>query len=241
MVYGYCRISTAKQNIDRQVRNIKEKYQDAIIVKETYTGTKYQGRKELIKLLKMIKEDDILVFDSVSRMSRDADDGFRLYQELFKRNISLVFLKEPHINTETYKHMLRDQISVDIATGHDVTDEFMKSILAALNQYILRLAGEQIRLAFEQAEKEIRDLHQRTKEGIFTARLKGKQIGQKQGNRLKVKKEIPSKEKIKKYNKTFGGQLDNKSTWEFIGISKVTFYKYKKEIMDEMERQEEFG
>ena len=38
------------------------------------------------------------------------------------------------------------------------------------------LAKEQIRLAFEQAEKEVQDLHQRTAEGIETARLAGKQM-----------------------------------------------------------------
>ena len=37
---------------------------------------------------------------------------------------------------------------------------------------------KQIQLAFEQSEKEISDLHQRTREGIVTARLNGKRIGQ---------------------------------------------------------------
>ena len=38
-IYGYVRISTPKQNIDRQVRNIKKIYPDAIIIKEIYTGS----------------------------------------------------------------------------------------------------------------------------------------------------------------------------------------------------------
>ena len=50
-VYGYCRISTSKQSMERQIRNIKLAYPDAVIVKETYTGTKIQGRKEFEKLL----------------------------------------------------------------------------------------------------------------------------------------------------------------------------------------------
>lgn len=49
--YGYARISTPKQNIDRQVRNILVSHPQAHIVKEVYTGTKFQGRKELDKLL----------------------------------------------------------------------------------------------------------------------------------------------------------------------------------------------
>ena len=52
-IYGYCRISTPTQNIDRQIRNIKAAFPDAHIVQEVYTGTKYQGRKELDKLLRI--------------------------------------------------------------------------------------------------------------------------------------------------------------------------------------------
>jgi DNA invertase Pin-like site-specific DNA recombinase len=226
MEYGYARISTAKQNIERQIRNIKQSYPDAHIVKEVFTGTKIQSRKELDKLLKQVKEGDKIIFDSVSRMSRNAEDGFKLYEDLYHKGIELVFLKEPHINTATYKNALESNIEM---TGTNV--DF---ILEGINRYLMALAKEQIRLAFGQAEKEVQDLHQRTKEGIETARLNGKQIGQKQGAKLIVKKAAPAKEQIRKYNKDFGGQLTNQETWELIGISKMTFYKYKREIIEEM-------
>lgn len=226
MEYGYARISTAKQNIERQIRNIKQSYPNAHIVKEVFTGTKIQSRKELDKLLKQVKEGDKIIFDSVSRMSRNAEDGFKLYENLYHKGIELVFLKEPHINTSTYKNALESNIEM---TGTNV--DF---ILEGINRYLMALAKEQIRLAFGQAEKEVQDLHQRTKEGIETARLNGKQIGQKQGAKLIVKKAAPAKEQIRKYNKDFGGQLTNQETWELIGISKMTFYKYKREIIEEM-------
>lgn len=226
MEYGYARISTAKQNIERQIRNIKQSYPNAHIVKEVFTGTKIQLRKELDKLLKQVKEGDKIIFDSVSRMSRNAEDGFKLYENLYHKGIELVFLKEPHINTATYKNALESNIEM---TGTNV--DF---ILEGINRYLMALAKEQIRLAFGQAEKEVQDLHQRTKEGIETARLNGKQIGQKQGAKLIVKKAAPAKEQIRKYNKDFGGQLTNQETWELIGISKMTFYKYKREIIEEM-------
>ena len=226
MEYGYARISTAKQNIERQIRNIEKSYPDAHMEKEVFTGTKIQSRKELDKLLKKVKEGDTIIFDSVSRMSRNAEEGFKLYEELYHKGIELVFLKEPHINTSTYKNALESNIQM---TGTNV--DF---ILDGINKYLMSLAKEQIRLAFGQAEKEVQDLHQRTKEGIETARLNGKQIGQKKGARLNVKKAAPAKEQIRKYNKDFGGQLNNQETWELIGISKMTFYKYKREIMEEM-------
>ena len=50
-IYGYCRISTPRQNIERQVRNIAAAYPTAHIVREVYTGMACQGRRELDKLL----------------------------------------------------------------------------------------------------------------------------------------------------------------------------------------------
>ena len=68
--------------MERQVRNILAVFPDAIIIREIYTGTKFQGRKELEKLLKIVQTGDTIIFDSVSRMSRNADEGFQLYEGL---------------------------------------------------------------------------------------------------------------------------------------------------------------
>lgn len=222
-IYGYARISTPKQNIERQVRNIRSQYPEAVIIKEVFTGTRFQGRKELDRLLHAVSSGDTIIFDSVSRMSRNAEEGFLMYKELFRRRISLVFLKEPHINTDTYKKALQNGIP---STGTSVD-----YILDGINKYLLALAREQIRLAFEQAEKEVQDLHQRTVEGIETARLAGKQIGQRTGSRLVTKKSLAAKEIILKHNKTFGGSLNDIETIRQTGISRKTFYKYKKELL----------
>ena len=101
-IYGYCRISTAKQSIDRQIRNIKAEYPTAHIVQEAYTGTSI-FRPEWLKLYRILRAGDVVVFDSVSRMSRNAEEGFALYDDLYHKGIRLVFLKEHHIDTETYK------------------------------------------------------------------------------------------------------------------------------------------
>lgn len=233
--YGYCRISTGKQNIERQVRNMLAAYPSAIIVKEIFTGTKFQGRKELDKILSKVEVNDTIIFDSVSRMSRNAEEGFSLYEELFTKGVNLVFLKEPHINTDTYRKAIESKFQIAFNSGDVATDELMKSIMEALNKYIMRLAKKQIQLAFDQVEKEVSDFRQRTREGIEAARLNGKQIGQRDGATFITKKSIEAKEKIKKYNKTFGGSLNNEETWKLVGISKMTFYKYKDELLSEIE------
>ena len=225
MIYGYARISTPKQNIERQKRNIKSEYPEAAIVEEAYSGTT-TDRPKWKKLLSCAKDGDIIVFDSVSRMSRDADDGFKTYEELYKRGVALVFLKEPHINTEVYKSALNASVPL---TGTNVD-----CILQGINQFLLSLAQEQIRLAFQQSEKEVSDLHQRTREGIVTAKLSGKQIGQVKGSKLTTKKSIAAKEKIIKYSADFSGSLNDKDVMRLIGISRNSYYKYKRELKHEL-------
>ncbi len=231
MIYGYCRISRKQQNIERQIRNIKGAYPEAVILQEAYTGTKVEGRKEFEKLLKTVKSSDTIVFDSVSRMSRNASEGFALYQDLLEKNVELVFLKEPHINTSTYREAAEKQISI-IQTGDEATDELLNAITAGINKYMLRLAEKQIQLAFDQAQKEVDDLHQRTREGIATAKLSGKQIGGVTGKKLNVKKREPAKQMILKYSRDFNGNLTDLECMKLIGIARNTYYRYKRELRE---------
>ena len=231
-LYGVARISTGKQNIDRQVRNILAKYKTAKIIKETYTGTKLEGRKEFENLLKILKPGDTLIFDSVSRMSRNSEEGCQLYEELFNKGINLIFLKESYINTEIYRKALDNQIKVELNTGNKATDELMQTIIQALNKYTIALAKEQIHKAFEQSEKEVLDLKQRTSEGMLTAKINGKQIGQKKGVKLTTKKSVEAKALIIKYSKDFDGSLTDKEVIKLIDVSRNSYYKYKSELKE---------
>ncbi|MEE3481231.1 MAG: recombinase family protein [Lachnospiraceae bacterium] len=233
-IFGYARISTKKQNIERQIRNITEAYPDAKIVKEVYTGTK-ADRPEWNKLLKQVDKGNVekIVFDSVSRMSRNAKEGFELYKELYNKGIELEFIKEPHINTSTYRNAVENKLKVAIESGDSATDELMNSIIESLNKYIMALAEKQIELAFEQSEKEVQDLHKRTSEGIETARLNGKQIGLVKGTKLTTKKSIESKKLIRKYSSDFEGTLDDPEVMKIVGIARNTYYKYKRELKAE--------
>lgn len=225
-IYGYARISTKKQSIDRQIRNIKAEYPDAVIIEEQYTGTK-MDRPKWDKLYNGAKAGDTIIFDSVSRMSRNADDGVATYFKLLDRGVNLVFLKERYIDTDVYRSAQKDRIQL---TGTD-EDEIFKGI----NNYFRVLAKRQIRIAFDQAQKEVDDLHQRTKEGIETARLNGKQIGLVKGTKLVIKKSIESKAEILKHSKDFNGSLSDKDVLKLTGLSRNTYYKYKRELKQEAE------
>ena len=225
-VYGYARISTKKQSIERQIRNITAQDPTAVIIQEVFTGTKTTGRKEWEKLLKQVKPGDTIIFDSVSRMSRNADEGIETYFKLVDQGVNLIFLKERYIDTDTYKNEIQDRIEL---TGTD-EDEIFKGI----NNYFRKLAKKQIRIAFDQAEKEVMDLHQRTKEGIETARLNGKQIGRATGSKVTTKKSVEMKDKILKMAKEFGGNMTDKEVIETLKLARNTYFKYKREIREEL-------
>lgn len=212
--------------MDRQIRNILSAFPNAKIIEEVYTRRSLD-RKKWNWLFKVAKGGDTIVFDSVSRMSGNTEEGVAAYMELYNRGVNLVFLNERHIDTDTYKKALANAVPL---TGSTVD-----ILLEGVNNYLLALAREQIRLAFEQSEKEVTDLSQRTKGGVETARLNGKQIGQVQGAKYKVKKADVAKEIILKHSKAFGGSLQDREVMELAKVSNNTYYKYKAELLAEQE------
>lgn len=224
-IRGYARVSRPSQKTNRQKENIWREFPGIKIYEEKYTGTKIEGRDELKKLLRVTKSGDTIVFDSVSRMSRNADDGINLYFELFDRGVNLIFLNERYIDTDVYKENLKDRIEL---TGTDIDDIFI-----GLNNYFRKLAKRQIRIAFEQAQKEADDISQRTKEGIAVARANNKQIGQQKGRTLNIKKKEPTKALILKHSKDFGGTLSDAEVIKLSDVCRNTYYKYKRELLQE--------
>lgn len=227
-IYGYVRVSTKQQSIKRQIKNIeqyaKEKYPNNTVTKiykDEYTGTTL-NRDEWKKLYKTVKENDTIIFDEVSRLSRNAKEGFEVYQELYTRGVNLVFIKEPHINTSVYKDALKEKVSM---TGTKVD-----IILKAINEYLLKLVEEQIKIAFEQAQNERDLLSQRVKEGMANS---DKDAGIKKGQKLKIKKAAECKPQIVKYSKDFEGSLNDADIMKLLHLSRNTYYKYKKELKEE--------
>ena len=132
-------------------------------------------------------------------------------------------MKEHYIDTDIYRQNTQQKIQLT-GTEEDI-------LFSAINHYFIKLAEKQIKIAFEQAQKEVDDLHIRTKEGIETARLNGKQIGQQQGASLHIKKKEPIKAEIQKKSKDFNGTMTDKDLIKILGIARNTYYKYKKEMI----------
>ena len=228
-VFGYARVSTQKQSIERQIRNIREVNANAIIFQEAFTGKNIVGRKEFNKLLSKVQTGDTIIFDSVSRMSRNAEEGYNLYMELYRKGVDLVFIKEPQINTQTYKEASSLRMGT-IDTGDQDSNNLVNAIMDAINEYISALARKQIEQAFQVSEKEVSDLSQRTKEGLI-----GKDVGRPVGaTGTQKKKADPAKAEILKKSRDFQGTLTDADMMKLLGLARNTYYKYKKELRTEL-------
>ena len=182
------------------------------------------------KLKKQLKSGDTVVFDEISRMSRDAAEGFEEYKSLYEQGINLVFLKESMLNTDNFR-----QTAQLAMTGSDID-----VVLKGINEYLMILAEKQIRAAFETAQHEVDFLHQRTSEGVQKAKERYERetimgiphekqnVGRPKGAVIETKKEKDMKAKILKMSNCFEGTMNDKEVMETLKIARNTYYRYKK-------------
>ena len=236
MMWVYCRVSTKKQSLQRQIDNIKAVFPE--IPDNRYFSDKFTGntvdRPMWKKLYKKLRSGDTVIFDSVSRMSRNAAEGSELYEDLYSKGIDIIFLNEPTCNTSNYREAQSQSIPM---TGNEVADIYIE----ATNKVLMILAKKQIKLAFDQAEAERNDICKRVKDGMRSKKEAAArngvllEYGTKQGTKIITSKSIEAKEKIKKYSKTFEGNLSDIDCIKLVGVSKNTYYKYKSELKSELE------
>lgn len=97
-IFGYARVSTESQNLDRQLDALW-KYGVDHIYDEKLTGTK-RDRPELAKMLDRMTAGDTVVIESLSRLGRSTKDLIELTELFQSRGVNLVSLKES-IDTST--------------------------------------------------------------------------------------------------------------------------------------------
>ncbi len=235
-LYGYARISKKTENIERQIRNISKAYPDAVIKREVYTGRSID-RPVFTNLINKLQKGDTLVLDAVSRFSRASDEGFALYKTLYKRGVNIVFLKQPQMNTDVYRGSVENRIDLTVNSGDSATDKFLNNLTDILNSYMMDIVERQFKIAFDQAEAEVRNLSQRTKEGMETARLNGKQIGKPKGTKTETAKAKRTKVLIMTQSRAFGGTYNDVDLIEMAGVNRHSYYKYKKECLESKRKE----
>jgi len=195
------------------------------------------NRPEWEKLFRRLENNDVIVFDSVSKMGIDAAEAFVLYKELVCKNIRLVFIRERYLDTESYREALNGIISLSLSPEEQAANNLLKGVMSAVDHFIMNKIEQDIYKAYAQSEKKIKELSRRTSEGIEAARSSGKQIGTVKGAVHETKKSKAVKPLIIKLSKDFEGELSDKECMKLIGLSNNTYYKYKRELKrDHIER-----
>lgn len=134
-------------------------------------------------------------------------------------------------------------VSVNLQNGEIKTVSAEKDTGSNYSKEIAENAAQKIRVALEQAEKEVTDLHKRISQGIQTTKEKNqllpeeeqKPIGRRTGVFVRTKKSVEMKNRIVKMSKCFSGNMSDKECMEILQIARNTFYKYKRELLAETE------
>jgi len=180
-VFGYARVSTEAQNLNRQLDALK-KYGVDHIYNEKMTGTK-RDRPELEKMLDRMTAGDSVVIESLSRLGRSTKDLIELTELFHQRGVNLISLKE----------------SIDTSTP---TGKLLFTLMSAIAQF----------------ERDV--IADRTREGLRSARARGRIGGRPKINSDSMKKAI------KLYNTR---QYSIKEIEELTGVKKATLYRTMKE------------
>lgn len=190
MKIGYIRVSTDRQVYDRQVDALEREDCDRII-EEKFSG-KTRNREGLQKLFDIIREGDVVVVESISRIGRNAREIVDIVEELEEKGVEFRSLKE--------------QVDTSTAMGRA-----MFQIIAALAQ-----------LEREQTVERVR-------EGLESAKRRGKKLGRPRADKRKML------EVIRLYEK---GGHSVAEVCELTNTKRATFLKYLKIYRENQERAE---
>lgn len=150
MKYGYIRVSTKEQNIDRQLTAIlKEGVEMNKIYIDKASGKDFNRRKYK-KLIRKLKSGDELYIKSIDRLGRNYDEIIKEWNLITKeKNAEIIVLDFPLLDTRT-------KVS-------DITGKFIADIVLQILSYVAQIERE--------------NTHQRQMEGIREAKKRGVKFG----------------------------------------------------------------
>lgn len=128
-MFGYARVSTEQQCLDRQL-DMLEKYGVDKIYNEKMTGTK-RNRPELDKLIERLTEGDTVVVESLSRLGRSTKDLIQLMELFNSKGVNLISLKESIDTTSSTGKLLFTLISALAQFERDVIADRTREGLAS--------------------------------------------------------------------------------------------------------------
>ncbi len=203
-IYGYARVSTKEQNLDRQIAEL-EKYVDTRYIFTDKASGKDMDRKEYQLLRKVAQKGDVIYIKSLDRLGRNKQD---IKNELEHYKLEGVRVKVLDIPTTM----------IDIPDGQDWVMDMVNNILIEVLGAI--------------AEQERETIKQRQAEGIAIAKAKGKHLGRPRLDWDTLEQE--QREKIKElYPIWKSGEITATKFMEVVGLKRNTFYKIIKQYEQE--------
>ncbi|MBQ9155766.1 MAG: recombinase family protein [Eubacterium sp.] len=224
--FGYCSSGCTRPQFEKQIDNINSRYPNAILIKEIYSKT-VSDRTELNKLLSQLEKDDVLVVNSVDRLSRNPEKVISYYKTLAEKGVKLIFINQPYMNTEIY-----------ISAYEDTVSKAPEADKALVFKSLLHLLTDQVNRILEKSWEDLQQHRVQMRESYNQAMAEKKQTGKAAGKRYESRKSFMVKELIKRYNQNYNGSMNDVATMEQIRnemgtISRNTYYKYKKELAEE--------
>ena len=169
MIYGYCRVSTKHQSLQRQLDTlIKYGISQRFIFSDKYSG-KTLDREGLNELLSVLKSGDSIVVKEIDRLGRNRKETKELILHFIKNDIELICLDMPYL-----KEFIINKIKEN--------EGFMEIMANALLDVIL-----------EVAEQERKKIVHSTTEGRKKALSTGTKFGREQKVSIEVFKEYYQK------------------------------------------------
>ena len=211
MIYGYARVSSREQNLDRQITALLDAgVEERNIFKEKKSGKNFQDREEYQKLLNILNVGDTVILTELDRLGRNMQEIEKEYQRLVVgRGCHLKFIKEDFLSTTS---------SGDNSLFKDV----VQPILLKLMGYM----AQQEREKTLQRQRDAYNNMQRDEKGRLIAK-NGKVIGrQAKYNSLKE----DEKKLIKDW---INGKISCLRVSKILTISRPTLYKIKREFLEE--------
>ena len=150
-VYGYVRVSSADQNEERQrIAMAQEGLKEKDIFMDKQSGKDFE-RPAYLKLLKKLKEGDLLLIESIDRLGRNYEEIIEQWRHITKRiKADIRVLDMPLLDTTISKDLLG-------------------TFIADLVLQVLSFA----------AENERKNIRQRQREGIDAALARGVRFGRR--------------------------------------------------------------
>ena len=150
MKYGYVRVSTAQQHIDRQIDALLELGLDKSSIYIDYESGKDFNRKNYKKLIKKIKKDDLIIIKSIDRLGRNYNmiiDEWRLITK--EKEADIMVIDMPLLDTRI--------------EGKNLVGKFISDIVLQVLSFVAQNERETMRV--------------RQAEGIRTAKARGVKFG----------------------------------------------------------------